>query len=112
MKEDGEFHEWVTVQTPTGDMMVCKRTGWCPNFEGFVPTNMINAYLEKVKMEQEYKEFRDARVLELANQLKLSTMEMEEVVEKIFSMKKDFTVSKLIELSADLTERALDVKQD
>ena len=108
MKEKGEFHEWVTVLTPSGEMMVCKKTGWCPDFEGFVPINMITAYLEKIKMEKEYKEFRNARVLELANELKLGIIEMEEIVEKVFSIKKDFTVNRLKELSADLKGKASD----
>jgi hypothetical protein len=109
MKADGDFHEWITIPTPGGSMLVCKKTGFCPELNGFVAIEMINSYLNRVKQEEEYKVFRDARVLVLAKELGLDVPRMEEIVEKVFSMKKDFTIHKLAQLQQDLTKRAEDV---
>lgn len=111
MKANGEFHEWITVPTLSGEMLVCKKTGWCPNVKGFVALELINSYLEKVKMEQEYKEYRNARVEKLAKELDFDMEKMETIVESIFSIKKDFHVDRIARLADEFTKRAEDVNK-
>jgi hypothetical protein len=109
MKANGDFHEWVSIPSVNGTMLVCKKTGYTPSLNGFVPVEMIASYLERVKREEEYKEFRNARVAALAQELNFDLPKMERIVEQIFSMKKDFTVLKLEQLSQDLSKRAQNV---
>lgn len=114
MKTNGDFHEWITIPTLSGEMMVCKKTGWYPTAQGFVPMELINEYLRKVKLEEEYREYRNAKVAELAKELDFSLEKMETVVEKIFSMKKSFYLGRIEKLSEEFKQRADDVrtKQD
>ena len=113
MKVRGELHEWVKVQTAGGQMLVCKKTGWCPDLQGFVSLELVEEYFTKIKAQEEYKEYRDLRVAELAKELDFDIQKMEDVVERIFSIKKDFHLNKAIKLTNELTQRAEDVrKQD
>ncbi len=106
MKAAGEFHEWVDVPSSQGTMLVCKKTGWAPSLKGFVPLSAINAYLEQLQAEKDYKEYRAARVQLLAHELQLTVPMMETVVEKVFSMKKDFHVERIAKLQQELAAKA------
>lgn len=112
MKSRGEMHEWATVATPNGDIMVCKKTGWSPDLKGFVPVEAVTSYLNKIKVEEEYKEYRNKRVEELAKEIGLSLDKTEEIVEKVFSIKKDFHVDRISKLSNELGKRAEDVRKE
>lgn len=111
MRANGDFHEWITVTDVVGTFLVCKKTGWCPDKKGFIPIELINAYLEKIKMEEEYKEYRNQRVAKLAEELGFDLPKMESVVEKVFSMKKDFHVDRIAKLADDLSKRAENVRK-
>lgn len=110
MRADGDFHDWIAVTDVVGTFLVCKKTGWCPDKKGFIPLELINSYLEKIKMEEEYKEYRNARVGKLAEELGFDLAKMESVVEKVFSIKKDFHVDRIAKLADDLSKRAEDVR--
>jgi phage FluMu protein gp41 len=112
MKANGDFHEWVSIPSTGGTMLVCKKTGYVPSLNGFVPVEMVKSYLNKVKREEEYKAFRDSRVKALADQYRMSLETAEKIVEAIFSIKKDFSVLQLTKLSEDLTQRAQDVSKN
>lgn len=111
MKARGELHEWTEVQTQNGEMIVCKKTDWCPDVKGFVPLNLIHSYLERIQMEKEYKEYRNLRIAKLAKELDFDLKKMEDVVEKVFSIKKDFHVNKAAKLVDELKQRVEDVKE-
>ena len=112
MKADGDFHQWETIPTLQGQAMVCIKTGWSPTLQGFIPMSFINNYLENRKAEAEYKEFRSARVQLLAHQLQLSIPAMEDVVEKVFSMKKDFLLLRVSKLQQELQDKAAAVDNE
>lgn len=111
MKEDGDFHEWVEIPNSTGTTLVCKKTGWTPSLKGFLSVKEVERYLNKVKLEKEYKEYRDVRVSELAEELGFDLPKMESIVEKIFSIKKDFSVGKIKDLADEMMKRAEDAKK-
>lgn len=112
MRANGDFHEWVDVMTPQGKIMLCRKTGWAPSLKGFVPMTLVNAYFENLKAQEEYKEFRDARVQLLAHELKMTVPQMERVVENVFSIKKDFQLQRLDKLSKELKGKAANVKSE
>lgn len=110
MRAKGEVHDWVTVETADGAMLVCKKTGYVPRLKAFVPLEAINSYLLKLEREEQYKLFRNARVASLAKELGLNETKMEEVVEKIFAMKKDFTLLQLDKLKQEMQEKKENAK--
>lgn len=110
MRDRGEQHDWVTIEAGDGPMLVCKKTGYAPRLKGFVPVEAVNTYLLWAEREEEYKLFRNARVTSLARELGLSETKMEEVVEKIFAMKKDFTLLQLDKLKQELQENKENAK--
>lgn len=113
MKEKGDLHEWITVPSINGEIMVCKKTGWSPTLNGFIPMDLLNDHLFKIQIEKEYKEYRNKRVSKLAAELGFTETKMEDVVEKIFSMKKDFHVERMARLAEEFAKRAENVgKQD
>jgi len=107
MKAEGGMHEWVSIKVNQGvELMVCRKTGWCPTLNGFIPLKNIESALEMVKSEQEYKIFRDTRVLSIATKYNLSLETTEEIVEKIFSIKKDWTLLRLERFQKELEQRS------
>jgi hypothetical protein len=109
MKANGDFHEWVIISDISGPKTVCRKTGYCSELDAFVPMDLLKSYLEKIKIEEEYKVFRDEKVSELAKEIGLDIPKTEIIVEKIFSMKKDFSLLKLDQLQGELEKRAEDV---
>jgi len=102
MKADGDFHEWIYVPSTTGELMVCKKTGWCPSLKGFFPMQNIKQHLADKQADEDYKVFRAARVEKLSKRLNLAIWDMEQVVEEVFSIKKDFTLIRLTKLQEEL----------
>lgn len=86
----GEMHDWISMPINGRDLLVCKKTGWCPAINGFVYKEEIEKFLKRQKIEERYQKYRDAKVKELAEELKLSIEKTEEIVEKVFDIKKQF----------------------
>ena len=110
MKAAGDFHEWQEIPTMQGSMMVCKKTGWCPSLNGFIERSRIESYLNDLKREEEYKDYRANRVQQLCQALNMSTQQVEKVVEDVFSIKKDFHLMKAAQLQQELKEKAAHVE--
>lgn len=110
MKSKGEFHEWQELPTPEGNLLVCVKTGWCPSANGFIDIERINSYLTSQKIQKEYKAYRDERVRLLAEKYNYPILTMEQLVEDIFSIKKDFHLLKLNELQQEFFTKAEDVE--
>jgi hypothetical protein len=102
MKTNGDFHEWIYLPSTAGEIMVCKKTGWCPSVKGFFSTKLINQHLADKQAEEDYKVFRNKRVLQLATDIGKNFSETEKIVEAVFSIKKDFTLLRLTKLQEDL----------
>lgn len=97
MREKGETHEWVNIPGVAGygNLLVCKKTGWSPALQGFVPMDIVRKFVKKIELELEYKEFRDRRIEDLARSWNIPFPDMESLVEKIFAIKKDFHIMKM-----------------
>ena len=112
MKASGGYHEWVKIVDAEGELLVCKKTGWCPSLEGFVSVEKVKTYLDKVQAEIEHREYRDARVLALSVKMNLSLADTEKFVEEVFSIKKDFYVNRIEKLRKELLDKALAVEDE
>lgn len=106
MRAKGELHEWQEIMTMQGKMLVCAKTGWCPTLKGFLPLQVIQQQLEHAKAEEEYKEFRAARIQLIAHERNMTTAEVERLVEQIFTMKKDFYVQRVAKLQQEMEAKA------
>ena len=104
MKADGELHDWINIPTHEGEVHVCKKTGWCPKMNGFIPLDIIKRYEVQRQSEIDYKAYRDAKVEELAIKQGLTIEEMEVLVETIFDMKKQYYVKKAEQALKELEE--------
>ncbi len=112
MKAAGDMHEWVNVPSTSGMILACKKTGYVPSLDGFIPLTFINNYLENLKAEEEYKVFRADRIYKIAQKYDLDVPKTEEIVEQIFSMKKDFALLRIEKLQKELQDRSATVKNE
>lgn len=92
MIKSGEKHEWVKVAIGTKELLVCKKTLWCPALNSFINKTYFDQYNQSIKRQKDYKVFRDKRVVELAEEYDMTVEKMEVLVEAIFSIKKDYYV--------------------
>lgn len=112
MREKGEMHDWMEMNLGTTKALVCKKTGWCPSQGGFLPMSIINQYIENLKTEEEYQEFRNARVQLIAHENNLTVPATERVVEQVFAMKKDFFLQRISKLQQEMEQRAAEVLKE
>lgn len=113
MRERGEFNEWRDLPDGAGGTLtVCIKTGWCPSLKGFIPMERIKKTLDDLKLADEYKLFRNDRLIGIAQQFDLDFNKMEEITESIFSMKKDFYLMKVAQLQSELKQKADDVNTE
>ena len=112
MKAGGDMHEWISVPLNGAMTHVCKKTGYVPSINGFLPMQYINQYLENLKAEEEYKVFRADRIYKIAQKYDLDVPKTEEIVEKIFSMKKDFALMRIERLQKEMQDRSAAVKNE
>jgi hypothetical protein len=110
MKSNGDLHQWVTVPYKGEDVFVCKKTGWCPHLEGFLPVDKIASHLNDLKTEEDYQAYRRNRIDQLSEKMGMSYAGTEKLVEEIFSIKKDFYLGKLEALQKELEDGASRVK--
>jgi hypothetical protein len=110
MKAKGEFHQWKELPDGNGNTLtVCIKTGWCPSLKGFIPMEAVNRTLEDIRTIEEYKTFRDARVIELALLNNMTNEEMEKIVESVFDIKKQFHLKRLQDLSDSMKNRKVNL---
>ena len=102
MKAAGEYHEWIDVFLGDEERNVCKKTGYCPSLDGFIPMQYIEMHLQKLKLEEEYQEFRLGKINEIAEEMNLTNEEVEKFADRIYSIKKDFHILKLTKLAEGL----------
>jgi len=110
MKDEGRMHKWVTlpIRIPgegIKETQVCEETGYCPGLNGFVDAFEIKQMLGQRKTEEEFKVFKEARISELAEEYSMTEEAFSNIVEEIYSMKKNFHVKKMEESIKELKEQ-------
>jgi hypothetical protein len=106
-KEEGFIHEWVTIKHPlSGEMLVCKATGFCPKLYGFFEVKWIEEYIKTSEKTgsvlKEREAYFDKRLYEIGQELGLSSTIVEAVADKVLIINKVFTISKLESLKNEL----------
>jgi len=104
MKAAGDFHDWISISLGMKEVMVCRKTGYCPKEDSFISLVYIKQYEEAQKREEEYIEFKKERMTQISNKYGISLEETERLVEQIFEIKKDFTIKKLADLQDELNK--------
>ena len=95
MLERGEKHDWIKIPLGTKEYLFCRKTGWSPDLNGFLDMNFIKKHDRKIKEEEGYQAFRNERVKRMAEERGVSLDDMEEIVEQVFSIKKDFAILRI-----------------
>lgn len=103
MKARGDMHEWISmpISGVGEEVMVCRKTGYVPSKEGFLPIEIIQHYeksqaVEK-KIKEEYDEFKSERVSGISERYEIPMEKMEDLMDEIYSIRKDFHVQKMEE---------------
>jgi len=103
MKANGEFHEWINMTIGLKNVHVCKKTGFCPSMNGFVPMDQVKLHLMKLEEEKEYEVFKGEKLKIIAN--KYNIKDIDNLYDEIFSIKKDFCISKMDKFIKEIKER-------
>ena len=110
MKENGEIHEWVSINTGMGDIIVCKKTGWCPSINGFIPKEHIESYQKEQenakKVEEEYAVYEKNKLFDLNTKygVNMVNKDMKSMAEDVYAIKRDFYIAKIEEAQKTLLE--------
>lgn len=108
MKSKGEHHEWVDmgINHPTMGFVnthVCKKTGYAPAIESFISMEYIERILNAKKDEEEFQEYKEEKLKEYA--LKYGIDEVQEVYEKMITIKKDYKIKKMENFKKEIKEK-------
>lgn len=90
MLDKGEVHEWVTIPYGMQEVMVCKKTGWCPSLNGFIPMNLVGSQLKLQDIKKGFDEFKNQKLIEWAKEFNVTTERMQEFVESVYNLKKQY----------------------
>jgi len=101
MKKDGEYHDWIPVMVGLKQYHVCQKTGWCPTIEGFISMEYVETCKKLRKEEEDYKEYRDNKVKDLAAKHSISLEDMEKLMESVFDIKKQWALLKIERLQEE-----------
>lgn len=109
-KEEGFIHEWVSIKHPsTGDILVCKATGFCPKLYGFFDVKWVEDHIKNNKKADSVMEEREAyfekRISEIGQEFGLSSEVVEAVANKVLIISKEFTLQKLESLKNELKSK-------
>jgi len=102
MKKRGEYHDWVKLPVGATEAHVCSKTGYCPTIDGFFPQEYLDYHLKRKTMNDEFDNFREAEMTKLVSKYSLGREVLEEIAEDIYSIKKNFTLSQLENLTKEL----------
>ena len=90
MKESGEIHDWITIHSRIGDfedIMVCRKTGWSPTLNGFIPKTTIELYEKYIQkqeeLEQKFKIFKQNQVSDLSNKYNVPPETIDNIIEDV-----------------------------
>jgi hypothetical protein len=102
MQAKGEVHDWIKIPYGHGQVLVCKKIGYCPAINGFLRMSYVNEWVRRKKLDEEYNAFKKIRVEILAEDYEMYTEHMDELIEKIFLIKQDFHVEKMKESVSEM----------
>lgn len=109
-REEGFMHEWVTVKSQLmGDIMVCKKSGFCNKPYGFFDVKWIERTLkadkvgDTIRVEKELN--FEKRLREIAQESGLEYDATREIAGKILRINKEFTLLKLESLESELNNQ-------
>lgn len=109
MKANGDMHEWINLPTMQGNKLVCKKTGWCPELEGFIPMHFIQRHLMNVEIqkqtEEKYEKFKESKIKEVSDQYNLDESLIHGIMDKAFEIKKEFHTKLIEEQQADMEKQ-------
>lgn len=108
MKAKGEHHEWIqmAISHPTEGPInthVCKKTGYAPHIESFISMDHVKRVVQARKDEEEFQAFKEKKLEEYA--LKYGIGEVEEVYEKMITIKRDFKLKKMEDFKNEIKEK-------
>lgn len=95
MLNRGEMHEWIKIYMGTKEIMVCKKTGWCPSLNGFLDINYVNSMGELQLVKAGFEKYKEQRIAEMARDLGISVEEAKNFSEEIFKMKKEYYLNNM-----------------
>jgi len=97
MKANGDLHEWISlpVRLNGQEAYVCRKTGFCPTIEGFVPMSYIQLWESRQKQLEEWEIFRQRKMEDLVQKHNLPIQKLEELSDDIYAIKRDFKVSEM-----------------
>lgn len=92
MQARGEYHEWVTIPIGAQEVMVCKKTGYCPSRNSFFDVKGVQRIVAEQELAKRYEVHREEKIKLLASMYGLSIEDLENLADELFTMKKDFYV--------------------
>jgi len=95
MLASGEVHEWIKVVHGTREVLACRKTGWCPDLEVYFTLEYVKEWQDRLVTNEALARYRDRKIESLAEEYNMTVSKFEELMEKIFSIKKDFFVEKM-----------------
>ncbi len=105
MKAAGDFHEWITMAVsinPPKNAKVCKKTGFCPELYGFFDVKYVQDIAKAQEKAREYNLYKNRRLADIALELKMDFDDFMALIDRVNSIPKDYTVSKLDDLQKEL----------
>ena len=97
MKEGGDHHEWIEMPVGYQNRHVCKKTGYCPDLDDFIPMSSVELHLSKLETEKKWKDYKEEKLSKMASEYKIDFCDMEEIAEEIYKMKQMFSVQQMKE---------------
>lgn len=90
MLDKGEVHEWVNIPYGFKEVRVCKKTGWCPELNGYLPTNIVKSQLKLQDIKKGFDQHKKKQIQKWAKEFNVSVEKMEELVENVYGLKKTY----------------------
>ena len=91
----GEIHEWMKVVYGFDEVLVCKKTGWCPTLEVYFTIEFMREQESRIKTSEELKQYTEQKMNELAQRYGTSPSTMDQIADDIYSIKKNFFLEKM-----------------
>lgn len=82
-KENGFVHEWIRVPILNKEYHVCKKTGWCPSEELFVPMNYVDFVVKRQELVKNFQDYHDNEVKRIANYYNIDEGVFSKAVEEV-----------------------------
>jgi hypothetical protein len=90
-------HEWISMNICGRKRLVCKNTGWCPEFQGFVPTTDVSYHLKMIEVEDIVQDRINDKLTELMIKYPLKFFEMRDIADEVLKTQNSTIKEKLPE---------------